>query len=136
MVEMKLDSGSEAVIRPASFQKAMWLRKTIVAELKNADTDIDIDVKNIDGASLIEKLPKLVFAVDSSEKVEKAMFSCLSYCTRNGEKITGQTFDDPDAWEDYYPIVIECLKENMRPFIKGLVSALNTTNLASATPQE
>ena len=136
MTEIKLDSGAEAVIRPASFQDAMALRKAIVSELKNVDTDIDLDVQNIDGASLIEKLPKLVCAVDSSEKVEAALFACLRQCTRNGEKVTPQTFDNPEAWEDYYPIAIECMKENLRPFIKGLVSSLNSTNLASATPQK
>ena len=135
-MEFETESGAQAVIRPAAFQDAMALRKAIVSELKNVDTDFDVDISNIDGAALMEKLPKLVFAVDSSEKVESALFACLRKCTRNGEKVTPQTFDNPEAWEDYYPIAIACMKENLRPFIKGLVSSLNSTNLASATPQK
>lgn len=46
-----------------------------------------------------------------------------------GIRVEERLFDDvPEAREDYYMIVFECIKENILPFFKGLLSKLKTLN--------
>jgi len=40
--------------------------------------------------------------------------------TSGGEKITPATFEKEENREQYYPILVECLKVNLAPFFKGL----------------
>lgn len=134
--EFKTESGAEVIIRPASFQDANRLRKAISSELKNVDGGLDIDVNDVSPSSVLEKLPGIVFSLDSSDAVEKAVFECLKQCTRDGARVTPETFDDPAAREDYYPIIVACMRENLRPFIKGLVSSFATALPPEAKAQK
>lgn len=123
MVEFKGQNGANIKINPAGFEESVNLRMAITKELSKADFNINasaVDMDNID----VSGIAKLICVVDSSREVNDALFACLSRCTYNKDKITKATFEPVEAREDYYEIVISCLKVNLSPFFKGLISKL------------
>jgi hypothetical protein len=60
----------------------------------------------------------------SSKTIEAAIWKCFkraTYDTGTGEmKITTETFEPPEAREDYIPALLEIGKENLQPFMKSL----------------
>lgn len=127
-MEFIANSGAKVKINVAPFGAAMKLKSAI--QKKYAETGIEIagDFKELKLSELdlsIDKIAQLAMALDSSEEIYRALFDCLIRCTYNGEKITESTFEPVEAREDYYQIVIECLKVNFTPFLKGLASRLS-----------
>jgi len=117
--ELKFDNGDEAVINIASFSNSLSLKNAISKSLLAQGVKLaNIDINNVD--SLLDA----IFAADSDEAVNKAIFTCLAKSTYNKEKITFDIFEDEKARENYYEIVIECLKINLSPFLKPLISKL------------
>ena len=115
-------------IKPASFKEASRLRRAIAKGLTGKDlgfgavsfTDIKID-----------SIFQLLLDIGTSEEFEESVLECLKCCIydKGGKnlKINAQLFDDiPEAREDYYEIVTKCCEENLRPFLKSLVSEFKT----------
>lgn len=119
MIESVTQSGAALVVNSAPFKDAMALKNAIARELSTSGMALDLKAD-------ISALSSVVLAVDSSDAVYKALLPCLIRCTYNGLKITEATFEDDKAREDYYEIIIECLKVNLSPFFKGLASRLKT----------
>lgn len=122
MTEFTATSGANVKINPADFKSAMALKSAVAKELSKSEFevsgfDMEKDVNIADFA-------KMALAVDSSPLVYDCLFKCLVRCTYNGQKITEATFEDVEARQDYYEIVLACLKENLLPFFNGLVSKL------------
>ncbi len=116
-------------INPAPFKDAIALKNSIEREIKLGGINTDtFKGKTIEETLRMDLAPfiNILAAIDSSSEVNAAIMTCLERCTYNGEKITENTFNDVKAWEDYYPIVIDCLKVNLTPFLKGLASYLTT----------
>ena len=119
--EITFDNGDEAVINIASFSACMGLKNAIAKALLKQDIKLsDLDISKLD--SLIGA----ILSVDSDEVVNKAIFNCLSKSTYNKERIQESIFEDQKARENYYEILIECLKINLNPFFKPLISKLNS----------
>ena len=122
------------MIVPASFKDACNLRKTVAKYLPALgikDTNI-FDIP-------FDKIFEILVNIDSSDDFEKAVMECLKVCIydKGGKnlKITPQLFDDiPEVREDYYEIIIKCLEENLRPFLKSLVSEFN--NRLATVPED
>lgn len=114
MVEMVTKNGAAVVINVAPFRDAMALKNIIGKELVATGGRID----------LRSDVTAVMLTIDSSEAVYKALFVCLSRCTYNSQKIIEATFESEAAREDYYEVVVECLKANLSPFLKGLLSKL------------
>ena len=119
MSEITTANGVSVVVNIAPFKDAMALKNAIAKEL--TATGIKLDLK-----ADVSTLSSLALSVDSSDSVYKALFSCLARCTYGGQKIIEATFEDEKAREDYYEVVIECLKVNLSPFFKGLALKLKT----------
>lgn len=117
MTEFFTKSGAKVVIALAPWVDAKKLKAAIERQAAAAGVKFD---KNADASCFISA----ILCVDSSEEVDAALYPCLSRCTRNGQKITMQTFDDADARQDYYEIVKACLTENFRPLVESLLSLL------------
>lgn len=118
-MELKFDNGDEAVINIASIQNALSLKNAISKALLAQGVKLaNIDLNNVD--SLLDA----ILATDSDESVNKAIFNCLAKSTYNKEKITLDIFEDENARENYYEIIINCLKINLTPFLKPLISKL------------
>lgn len=135
--EFKGENGARIVINPASFKEATALKKAIEKELLNAK--IPLDLGKVNGlkeakdelnkhslAELIDILKNIVLSCDTSEEFNMALFNCLKHCTYKDIMIREELFDDiPESREDYYTIIFECIKENVIPFFKGLLSKLS-----------
>lgn len=118
MAEITVPSGAKVNINVAPFLEVMRLKSAIQRSF--ADSKIEINFNDN-----ISEMVKTIMEIDSDPEVGKYLFKCLERCTYNGEKITENTFEPEKAREDYYDIVIECLKVNLSPFFKGLVSKWN-----------
>jgi hypothetical protein len=84
---------------------------------KLADIDLDLD-------SVVNGAMKAFCQVDSDKNLRKCIFKCLERCTFDKVKITKDFFETSENREFYYPIVTECIKVNLKPFMKPLFSKL------------
>ncbi len=135
MAEFETQSGAQVKINAAPFAEAIALKNALSKEM--ADAKLELDLASLSTGDINSLLP-LFFQIDSSPSVNIALAQCLSRCTYNSEKITEKTFEVVAAREDYYEVVLACLKENISPFFKGLLSRLNgmvPKSSPSSTPQ-
>ena len=132
--EFKGENGARIVINTASFKEATALKKAIEKQLLN--TNIALDAKSLqeinEKYSMIEFInivKNFIFSCETSDEFERVLFDCLRHCTYDNVQVKEQLFDDiPEAREDYYMIVFECVKENILPFFKSLPSKLSILN--------
>ena len=124
-MEFTTANGVTVKINVADFITSMQLKKAVVEAVKDSDVDIaTIDLENLK-VGAIDSILQIILTADCSNKVEEAIFKCLARCTYNGEKIIKDTFEPVAARENYYEIVIACLKENLTPFFAPLFLKLN-----------
>ena len=124
------NTGARVVINPAHYKKVVNLRKVLLKEIKQNSIGLkltgneEVLEKTLDFSGVLDFIKNVLIGADTSEEVENAIFDCLSYCTYNTTlKIDQDLFDkEPEAREDYYEIIISCIEENLKPFIKSLVS--------------
>lgn len=127
-MEFKTKSGCTVTINEASFEDAINLKNSIMRELSSVGFTLDAEsLKGVDfnsdiDSKVMSKIVNAIMAVDSSNVVFENIFKCLERSKYNSEKITKDTFEDLKARESYYEIIIACVKVNLAPFLKGLVS--------------
>lgn len=139
MRELTTQSGVTVVINPAKLKVATALKNAIFREIGKSGIKLPpdkIDLKTEITGELVETIVQPILLLDSSPEVEKAIFDCLIFCTYDHEKITYDTFEDIEARADYYEVVIECIKDNLMPFFKNLVSKLKTLQPKSTLIQK
>lgn len=122
MIEFTATSGAKVKINVADFEDAQNLKFAIQKALKAEGFEMK-DMGDILSADMWP-IAKLAMAVDCSKEVNEALWPCLVRCSRNGEKITKQTFEPVDARQDYYEIVVSCIKENVGPLFVGVSAVL------------
>lgn len=128
------NTGARVVINPAPYKTVLILKRVLLQEIKNnaiglkISKDKELLEKTIDFTGCIDFIKNVLIGAEISEEVNIAIFDCLKYCTYNTtEKIDENLFDKvPEAREDYYEIIISCIEENLKPFIKSLVSEWST----------
>lgn len=122
---------SRVVINPAPYKVVTNLKKVLLQEIKNNVIGLKISgdsnnvlEKTIDFTGCIDFIKNVIIGADTSDEVNNAIFDCLKYCTYNTtEKINEELFDkNQEAREDYYEIIISCIEENLKPFMKSLAS--------------
>ena len=143
--EFKGQTGKRIVINVASFKESAQLKACIAKELLTQNIDIGNadslaglkDELNNSVPKLLNTAKNLLLSCEVSEEFNKALFNCLQHCTYDNIKVDERLFDDvPEAREDYYTIVFECIKENILPFFKGLLSKLKTLNPTKESSQK
>ncbi len=107
-MDINLPSGATATINIAPWKDAKILKRAIEREMSITGS---VDLRT-------------ALMVDSSEVVDAAIAPCLSRCLYNGEKIIESTFDKAEARQDYYDIIIACVKENLAPLAASLLLKL------------
>jgi len=109
-------TGARIVINPCSFMEAFKLKavlqKAILSTGKNIEDLLD------------EDLGTVIFSVDGSEEVMLCLFDCLKKSLYNDNAIRPEVFDDVKAREDLYEIFFNCIKVNLHPFLKTILSRL------------
>lgn len=108
------NTGAKIVINPCSFQEAFRLKSAIQKALLRNNVSLE--------AALEQDITSLILAIDSDEEILERMFDCLKKSTYDGIKITKDTFEDESARGDLYDIFFQCLKVNIYPFFKPLLS--------------
>lgn len=88
----------------------------------------DILNKELDFTELFDFIKNVIISCDTSSILYDKIFNCLRYCTyKTAYKIDENLFDElKEARDDYYEIIFTCIKENLRPFFKSLISELKT----------
>ncbi len=125
-----VNGNAELILNEATFADCIILQSAIMEEAKKlkidiGDMDISLNVSSI--SNLLDNIKDLFFGLMTSDKFDRIIFKCLASCTYNGIKITKQLFDDmPEARQDYYQIIKECVEINLNPFLKSLTSQLST----------
>jgi hypothetical protein len=113
------ETGKKVVIAPASFDDAFMLKSKINKALLENKIDPEIAFASGDTYSLI-------LAIDGSMEVLNACFECLKKSTYAEVRITKELFDIEENRQDLYEILFFCLKVNVYPFYKSLISLLKT----------
>jgi len=134
MIEFTTPSGAKVKIVSSDFKEVISLKNAVTRELKNSGVNFaNIDIQKFDilDSKILNTILEAVLSLDSSDEVYKNVFVCLKRCLYNGQKITEDLFEDEAVREDYYQIVFETLKENLRPFFKGVVSQLSQSDALS-----
>lgn len=127
------NTGNRIVINCAPIKDVLLLKKVIANEIKKnpfafklkGDAELLVD-KEIDLACILEFVKNTLLSIDSSDEFDEAIYNCLKVCTyKTTYKIDKELFDNPqipEAREDYYEIILACIEENLRPFLKSLIS--------------
>lgn len=127
-------TGKRVVINCATFKEVLALKKALLNELsrqplglKVLNSSASFLEKELDFTDCIDFLKNTLIGVDTSIEVETAIFECLKHCTYdNTNRVDAELFDRiPEARADYYEIIIKCIEENLKPFIKSLASLWN-----------
>lgn len=146
-----LPSGAKLAMQTAQWRTVGTLRRSLANQLKAVKLELSSSLVQgfmsvavsenlapatkqaallaVLGVEDVDTVKNMVFQLLGSEGLEDAMFDCMNSCTYNGARITPNTFESEGAREDFYPIVWEVLKLNLRPFFKGLVSTLPTPTI-------
>ena len=124
---LTLPSGRELQLGIAPFAVGMKLVKTLAAEAKNVDVELEsLDLSKLAGKNL-NSIKNLVLQMLSSDALEAALFQCMERCLLDGQKITRQTFEPEDMRQDFFPVAWEVIAFNVAPFAKSLgLSSSNT----------
>jgi len=125
-MEYTTESDKQVVINYAGFKDACELKRQIGLELLKVNINIsDLINKELDSQS-INTLKNLILVIDSSEAIQKTIFKCLSKSLYDNTRITENLFEiDKEAVEEYYNIVIACVRENLSPFFVKQFAVLN-----------
>lgn len=108
------ENKATVVIAPAPLQDAFKLKSLIQKALLAQGVSIE-DI-------LEENFMNALLAVDSSQEVFDCLFECLKKSTYNGIKITKEVFENEAARYDLYEVFFQCVKVNLYPFFKNLLS--------------
>lgn len=135
-MEFTTESGIKCVINGADFVSASRLKVAVLKAIKDSGvkiSEIDFtkllsgvkdDMESAVKSGALDSLLEVVIELDCSKEVNEAIFDCLARSTYNGERIIRETFEPEEARGDYYMIIIACLKRNLSPFFKTLISKL------------
>ena len=110
------ETGAKVVLNPCSLVDAFKLKASIQKSLLKNNIKLE--------QAFEEDLSNVLMALDSSEEVFESMFECLKKSTYNGNRITFDTFESETSRQDLYEVFFYCLKVNIYPFFKPLLSRL------------
>ena len=125
-MEFTTKSNIKVVMNPASLDKAYKLKALVEKALLKQNIKI-FDILG-QGEILYEDLFNLAMAVDSDIEVFEACFECMDKSIYNDVKITKAVFEEESARGDLYEVLFYCLKVNVYPFFRHLLSSLGTNN--------
>ena len=122
------------VINCATMQEVIELKREILKQIKDhkIGSDLisgnakDLLEKDINIGQIIDFFKNVLISMDVSQELENAIYKCLSHCTYDTVHVINMDLFDnicPDARQDYYEIIIACIEENLKPFMKSLASS-------------
>ena len=128
-MEFTTKGGAKVTLNPASLNNAFKLKGAVEkALLKQGIKLSDVLSK---GSLSYEDLFELAIAIDADEDVFNSCFDCMEKSIYKDIKITKEVFEDENARADLYEVLFYCLKVNLYPFFRSLLSLLKTNNIAT-----
>lgn len=122
---------AKVIIEPSSLDKAFKLKSLVEkAVLKQGINVFDFFSR---GDLTYEDLFHLAMTIDSDIEVFDACFECLDKSIYNDVKITKAVFEDETARGDLYEVLFYCLKVNVYPFFRHLLSSFGTDKILTET---
>lgn len=113
LIEKKLPSGKIMKLNISTFDNGTNLYQTILKEGQTLKMDAATD---LDEKLLIQ----IAMLALSSKAIEKAIHDCFDKVVIDGEKLTKDYFEPEENREDYFTVLLEVTKVNLKPFMKGL----------------
>lgn len=113
------ETGRKVVINPAGLEDAFILKSKINKAFMDNKINPEVAISKGDYISVI-------MAIDGSIDVLNSCFQCLMKSTYNDVRITKELFESEENKPDLYEVLFFCLKVNVYPFYKSLVSLLKT----------
>lgn len=120
------------VINCATMSEVMDLKREILKALKEEQLSNDLisgkgDLldKEVNLTEILNFMKNIFITMDISRDLEEVIFKCLAHCTYDTVCVINRELFDtikPDARADYYEIVFACIEENLKPFMKSLIS--------------
>lgn len=134
-IPMQLN-GKNLTVTPGSFSEAMALQKAIGRALKGTKLELP-ESSTIDlSPDKIGDILGMVLGVATSNEVEDCLFACSARAVLGQDKIDRDFFEKVENRELYYPIMVEVIKVNVGPFIKGLASQFGALGaLVTSSPK-
>jgi hypothetical protein len=112
--DFKLPSGATLTVYEAPFSEAYSLYQKCVNELAHYKLEL------AKGGLTFEKLKDLFCIACASDEIINAAWPCLRRCLYAGVKIDPSTFEPSEARQDFLPCMVEIMKDNVLPLLKGL----------------
>lgn len=125
-MEFTTKSNVKVVLNPASLDKAFKLKALVEKALLKQGIKL-FDVLG-EGEITYEDLFNMAMAVDSDIDVFDACFECMEKSIYNNIKISKDVFEDEAARGDLYEVLFYCLKVNVYPFFRHLLSSFGISN--------
>lgn len=139
---MTLKSGRTLVLNLAPFAVGNKLKKTVARELLDVHVDLgklklghELGMESLADPAVLNTFKDALLTALASDKIEAAMFECAIRCTLDGHKITPDSFEDPDARQDFLVVAWEVMVFNLTPFLAGL-NLPSSVKLLPATPAQ
>jgi hypothetical protein len=129
-------NNKELRITAGSFADAMALQKAIGRALKGSKLELPESMTVDMAPDKLGDIIGAVLGVATSDEVEACLFACSARAVLGQDKIDRDFFENVDNRELYYPIMVEIIKVNVGPFIKGLASKFGALGaLAGSSPK-
>ena len=106
-------------ITMASFEDATNLQDAVATAIKGNSLDIP---ESIDAKINVSTFLDAALNTLSDKRVREALFVCAERALYVDDKVNSDFFEKEENRELYYPVMVEILKVNLGPFIKGLLS--------------
>lgn len=133
-MEFTTKSNIKVVLNPASLDKAFKLKSLVEKSLLKQG----IKISDLLGKGEIsyEDIFSLAMAIDSDVDVFDACFDCMDKSIYNDVKITKAVFEDETARGDLYEVLFYCLKVNVYPFFRHLLSSLGIGEMGKGVGED
>lgn len=134
MIKYDLPSGAVLDITLLPYGEAWDIAAAVIKEVQSIDIKLsgDVDFSNEEAMKKffldnVNDFKGPICAILSSKKVLESAHSCFRKCTYNNQKINGQTFESKEGRKDFLYACFYALKENIYPFLEGLLSSLSAS---------
>lgn len=133
-MEFTTKGNVKVVLNPASLDKAFKLKSLVEKSLLKQG----IKISDLLGKGEIsyEDIFSLAMAIDSDVDVFDACFDCMDKSIYNDVKITKAVFEDETARGDLYEVLFYCLKVNVYPFFRHLLSSLGIGEMGKGVGED
>jgi len=134
MIKHDLPSGAVLDITLLPYEQAWHIASLVLKEVEKLDVKFPSDLDFSDSEKFtsyilgnINDIKSPVCALLSSQKILEAAQSCFKKCLYNNQKIDAQTFESIDGRRDFLISAFYAIKENVSPFLEGLLSSLSAS---------